>query len=84
MLQTKEITLKKQDSKRYKMIKRIIVGPPLTIVGFAIMIYVAGTTGAPGEIQISILGLIPFLIGLGLGSLGLYILTLPIIRKYYA
>lgn len=69
-------------SDKRKMINRILVGTPLTIIGFMLMWYVAGNSLVPGVIEISYIGLIPFLVGLLLGTVGLYILTLPITRRF--
>ena len=68
-------------SKMRKLVKRLIIGLPLSIVGFALAAYVIGPSSIPGTVHVSYIGLIPLVIGLGMGSLGLSILLTPTLKK---
>jgi len=73
----------KSYSKRRKMWNRIIAGSIFTLIGFWLMFQTSYLGSSPGVIEVPILTLHIFFIGLMIGSIGLYILALPLLRIGY-
>jgi len=72
---------KKPKSKRQKMWQRIVVGPILILAGFWLMLQTSYHGLYPGVLDISILTSPIWLIGLVLGTTGLYMLARPLFRR---
>lgn len=73
--------MKKPYSKRRKMWNRIISGPTFILIGGWSMLQTSFAGAHPGELIIPWQTSPIWLFGLLIGSAGLYILALPLIRR---
>ncbi len=73
--------MRKPYSKRRKMVNRIIAGPIFILIGLWSMFMTSYPGQYSGIIDIPILTSPIWLLGLILGSAGLYILVLPLIKR---